>query len=334
MDIILTLDYELFLGENTGTVDSCLIKPMELLESTAHIDIPIKYTIFVDAVYLYKLNTYKDKYPSVKADLNKISQHLTSLQSAGHDIQLHVHPHWYYSVYNGRNWILDSEHYKLSDISFDDALLIFKESKTILDSILGKKTTIFRAGGFSSQPTSLLVTLFNENGIKADSSVCPGMCYFSSHQEYDYRDTPRKDIWNFKDNICKESEDKKGVLEVPISTYCLSPLFWWNYVISRVFKSTKHKLYGDGKSVRTTQESIKERLTKKSIGLVTIDGYKISYLIDAYNRYKKEGHRYFCIIGHPKLATPYSIRKFNEFCSYVYRKGDKFITISELCKGV
>ena len=36
----------------------------------------------------------------------------------------------------------------------------------------------------------------------------------------------------------------------------------------------KHKILGDGNAVKTTGESIKERLTKKSYALATIDGFK------------------------------------------------------------
>lgn len=326
MNIIFTLDYELFLGENTGTVDNCLIRPMTLLTSNNS----IRYTIFVDAVYLYKLNSYKDKYPTLHHDLNKICQHLKLLQSSGHDIQLHIHPHWYFSIYDGNRWVLDNEHYKLSDVPFETVSVIFKESKTFLDNLLGKKTTIFRAGGFSSQPTSLLVTLFEENGIICDSSVCPGMYYSSSHQKYNYISTPAKDLWHFKNDICKEDRCNDSILEVPISTYHLSPVFWWKYVITKLLKPVNHKLYGDGKSVKTNTESIKERLFKRSMGLATIDGYKISYFMDIYRKYKNDGHNYLCIIGHPKLSTPYSIERLKSIVDEMKRNGDMFLTISEI----
>ncbi len=329
MNVLFTLDYELFLGSDTGTVENCLIKPLDLMTSVDDGRYSLKFTIFVDAVYLFKLYSYKDIYPSMADDLKKISKHLRLLQSSGHDIQLHIHPHWYYSEYNGKFWLLDNNHYKLSDLSEAEASTIFKKSKLFLDSIIGKKTTVFRAGGFSAQPTVLLKHLFDENGINVDSSVCPGMSYCSSHQEYDYTSVPEKDVWYFCDDICKESNT--GVLEVPIGTYKLLPIFWWKYVVTRIFKESRHTTYGDGISVRATESSVMERLTKKSTGLVTIDGYKISYLKKAYDEYKKKEHNYFCVIGHPKLATPYSIKKMKEICSYMNDSGDKFITISELC---
>ena len=58
-EVLLTFDYELFLGSNSGTVENCLIKPTNKI-------IPIleKYNLksifFIDLTYLCRLYSIKD----------------------------------------------------------------------------------------------------------------------------------------------------------------------------------------------------------------------------------------------------------------------------------
>ena len=110
MNILVTLDYELFLNDNVGTVQNSLVKP-----SNHIIDIcrrnNITMTVFVDAAYLYVLKHKMDKYPRLKEDYTSVVDYLATMASAGIDIQLHHHPQWYYCTYNGEQWIMDWDHY-------------------------------------------------------------------------------------------------------------------------------------------------------------------------------------------------------------------------------
>lgn len=328
MDILLTLDYELFLGSETGSVDNCLIIPMQKLQITAE-KYGAKFTIFVDATFLYMLKQYSSKYDKAYKDFKTIRNHLCLLDSLGHDIQLHIHPHWFYSSFDGEQWELDHKHYKLCDLDLEDANRVFSESKNLLDEILGKKTKVFRAGGFSTQPTPMLRKLFESNGVLIDSSVCPHTSYHSSHQEYDYYNCPDTALYHFGDDICKE-DSTSALIEVPISMYKVSPFYYWLLVVNRLLKVKKHIKWGDGVSVQTTKDSIFERLTRYTYNMATIDGFKSLFLKDAYKNTKKNGIDTFCVLGHPKLATPYSIGKLNDFCELVNYNGDIFLTMTEL----
>lgn len=326
MKILLTLDYELFLGEKTGSVQKCLIESMEQLNMKTE-PWNLKFTLFVDAVYLCRLKMYAKTYPELQADFTIIARHLKRLQAQGHDIQLHIHPHWWFSHYDGKHWILDDAHYKLSDLMEKDAQEIFRTSKECLETILGKKVIAFRAGGFSAQPTEQLVKLLTGNEITIDSSVYPGNFYDSSHQKYDYRNCPDKSLYRFEKDICKEEKEGK-LIEVPLAVHHLSPLFYWMLSFSKLQKRLKHRPFGDGLSVKTTHDSIWERLTRKTLGFATIDGYKISYLYKAYREALMKNRPIFCVIGHPKLATPYSVNQLAGFCAKVAGEAE-FITISQ-----
>ena len=156
MNIIITLDYELFLNDITGTVNNCLIKPMQEIQKICEKH-DFKLTIFVDAAYLYRLTELKKDYPALEEDYKNTVDNIKWLAKLGHDIQLHIHPQWYYSNYNGKEWILDWDHYKLSDMPRDYAFEVFGKSKELLDSIIEYKTTLFRAGGYSIQDFDTII---------------------------------------------------------------------------------------------------------------------------------------------------------------------------------
>lgn len=328
MKILLTLDYELFLGEKTGTIDACLIKPMSLL-SEALLTCCGRFTIFVDATYLLRLSQLSSTHPKLQENFERLVRHIQLLKSQGHDIQLHIHPHWSYSNYEDGCWATDLNHYKLKDLSQTEAIQLVKDAKELLDSIIGSKTKVFRAGGFSAQPTQLLTNIFKATGLVADSSVIPGTCYVSQQQEYDYRRAVTKNpIYTFNNDICIDMLNGEYI-EIPISMYKVSPIFHWKLVFNRIAKQSKHIRYGDGISVKTQTNSILSRLFWWQNCHITIDGYKISFLKKAYRQAKKNDKDAITILGHPKLATPFSVEKLRTFAHEVSNNGDKFLTISD-----
>lgn len=332
MKILFTLDYELFMGHKAGTVDRCLIQPLNRYIDAVS-GYGVRFTVFVDAAYLYALHKFMDRYAILRSDYCKIVSHVASLHRQGHDIQLHIHPQWYYSEYDGTEWRLDTRHYKLADMPAEEMHRLFKASKDILDGIIGSKTTAFRAGGFSAQPTSMLTELFADNGLTADSSVCPGERYDSEYQQYDYSSVGQNDMYRFEADLCKAQHEGR-YMEVPLSMCRVGRIFHWKLLLVRlatkVVRRGRHCNYGDGQSVPATRESIVRRLLHACCTVATIDGYKISFLKDAITACERRGCRHMCILGHPKLATPYSVDRLAEICAYAKRMGHQFYTMSQL----
>jgi peptidoglycan/xylan/chitin deacetylase (PgdA/CDA1 family) len=324
MKILFTLDYELFLGVRTGTVRKCLIEPMDAyLQATE--EAGVRFTLFVDAAFLLRLKELAPSFPALEEEYRGIRDALCLLKEKGHDIQLHIHPQWMYSTFDGTGWRMDAGHYKLSDLGADEASALFGRCRELLESVSGNPVIAYRAGGFSV-PAGI-AALFSPHGIKVDSSVCPGTCYFSGCQDYDYRNIDLRSAYRFdKDMSCPTGMGT--YVELPVYTYRTSPIFWYRYVISRLLKSKRHRLLGDGVSVEATTGSIIERLTRRTWGLATTDGFKINYLYDAYRYACRTGEETFCVIGHPKLATPYSLKKLRDFCSRIAGDGNEFMTVS------
>jgi peptidoglycan/xylan/chitin deacetylase (PgdA/CDA1 family) len=316
-DICITLDYELCLGNKTGSVVNSLILPTD--ELTKIFDkYNVKATIFVDSSYLFALSINKNKHPRLENDYNMIVSQLKRLSENGHSIQLHIHPQWYYSHFNGSEWCLDFEHYKLSDMQEADVQMYFKKSKLLLEAIIGKKVVAFRAGGFSIQTYPYYYKLLVTNNIKIDTSVVPGVVEKSRYQWYDFRNAPNS-IYKFRDDITKIDEDGK-IFEVPVSVVKYASLYYL-YLRKRIestHNSFKPFTEGQGISWRNPFYDrfwglFKQLFKVKIIG-ASVDGFLSCMLPLIYERFKtsnKEG--VFVILGHPKGASPESIKYTEEF---------------------
>jgi hypothetical protein len=330
MDIIISLDYELFLNDITGTVNNCLIKPMHEIQKICE-KYKFKLTIFVDAAYLYRLSELKGNYPSLNEDFEIVKNNIRWLVDLGHDIQLHIHPQWYYSSYNGSEWILDWEHYKLSDMPREYAFEMFGKSKKILDSIIGYKTTLFRAGGYSIQDFDY-IDCFKQYGIMGDSSVLPGCKVKHQTHSYDYSKFPC-DVYKFSKNL--NMPHSSGLFwEFPI---CSSkPVNIWKYrKIKKWWMAKTEKNWGDGgnmpcKSLIQKLKSVVESFSFVKQPHGTIDYQSYFWLRDAYQHSKN----YDCmtIIGHPKNFSPSSLSYLEEFVRERIKEGDSIITMADYIK--
>ena len=314
MKLLITLDYELYFGRMTGSPQHCLIEPIdELNRQLSHTGKEIKLCLFVDAGYLIKLQAEASKFPELGSQYDQIIQHLKKLSRQGHDIQLHIHPHWEDSHFNGNDWIIDFSRYRLH--AFPDAEIhrIVKDYTRLLGDISGKEIFAYRAGGWCLQPFEKLSSALAENGIWLDSTV-----YYKGFSDeptrwFNFIGAPAKPYWHFSHDPL--SEDPNGsFLEVAISSVRVSPTFFWRLLLSKFIKNPAHKAYGDGSSMRWKKSQYLKMLTTYSYSVASIDGLKASLLSKAYRQGLTRGtDKIFNLIGHPKALTPYSIKILAEF---------------------
>jgi len=314
MNIFITLDYELFFGSSSGSVDNCIIKPTESLLRITEAN-GIKLNFFVDAGYLFALKKNCNTHPHLVQDFEKISNQIQFLARKGHGIELHVHPHWEDAQYDGEKWIFPMSRYKLSDFDKTESSNIITKYNEILAEISGQSPIAFRAGGWSAQPFSQLKSALLNNGIKIDSSVFANGYSTSSNQSFDFRSVPQfKTQYYFSDDLTQE--DQNGDFkEIPISSHNVNPLFFWRLAMTKLMKKSNHRPYGDGLSLNWPKTQLLKMLIWHSHSVVSIDGLKASFLSRAFKQYKyhtsNEGN--FVIIGHPKAFTPYSLKKTAQF---------------------
>ncbi len=326
MNIFITLDYELFFGTKSGTANNCIINPTDrLLKVTDKYN--VKCVFFVDAGYLVKLKELSKKFKTLLKDYELVSTQIRKLADNGHEIQLHIHPHWEDAIFDGESWSFDLTRYRLDAFNENEVLDIFFNYKSILEEISGKSIFAYRAGGWCIQPFPLIKKAMIKNKICIDSTIYYKGKNVTPAQWFDFSKTKDLDTWRFEDDPC--IENKKGTfLEVPIAYKKLSPLFFWKFAIMKKIGGAKHKSFGDGFASPRFKKHIIKLLLKNSFSVVSIDGYKTNFLRKAYFYYKKQKKNNFVMIGHPKAFTEYSLSKLDKFLNGVLDKDDKVVTFS------
>ena len=324
MKAYITLDYELFMGSKVGTIDNCLIKPMNAL--TEMLDkYDIKCNVFVDAAYLLRLYQLKEN-KIIEEQFKIVTQHISSLSKQGHAIQFHFHPQWLYSNYED-GWVMDFDHYKISDMPLEDVKTLIPQAIELLQSYSYNKLKAFRAGGYSFPNASYFYEILRKYEINIDTSVLKGAKVQSKYQSYDYRNIPKESPYRFDRNLCVV--DNGGYFtEYPISTNTLIGFRYCflKYKLSKIYKNiNEHRdsKYGDGSPIGIPSEKIRsiiiniKRLVTPNIISATIDGVFSLYLDNAYrNSINTINSKTFVIIGHPKNLSEKSLSVFEKFITH------------------
>jgi hypothetical protein len=186
-----------------------------------------------------------EKYPELKSDKRLIETQIKQLSEQGHDVQLHLHPHWLDAQYQDGQWILnDFRYYKLQNLSNKKIKNIVKTAKQTIEKITHKSVFIFRAGGWCIEPFDKITLALQENGIYIDSSIATAKYSYSKIADYDFRGYPKKKVYNF---TTPKKVDKEGFFkEVQISTVKLANyLIFYDY-IKRFLKPINFEIFGDG----------------------------------------------------------------------------------------
>jgi hypothetical protein len=310
MKIYITLDYEIYFGENHGTVEKCILYPTSELIRIAEKH-QVRFCFFVDCGFILKLDHYRKSFPQLENDYQKIVEQVAYLSKTGHDIQLHIHPHWEDSYYNGERWIIDIKRYKLADFSEPEIADIVYRYKKVLSDITGKKIFAYRAGGWCLQPFSKLRNAFKAQQISLDSSVFRNGHYVSEHYDYDFRGAPDKSCYRFEEDPLIE-KSHGFFTELPISAIRNSPLFFWRLFLLGRWNPYMHKPLGDGRAMAAPGQR-KKLLTRYTDNTVSIDGYNAYLLQQALRCAGRKKQNELVVIGHPKALSRYSIARLEQF---------------------
>ena len=310
MQLFVTYDYELFFGEPTGTVEKCIIEPTNLIRAIAQ-RTGIKMVFFIDTGYLKKLLEFRDIHEKVNHEYHLVSNQISQLVQEGHDCQLHIHPHWEDCEHDGSNWIMKTDRYKLDDFSDEDIERIIHEYKDILLSFTNKPITSYRAGGWCLQPFNRVAKVFEDCGLKIDSTVFPEGKFTAGNYYYDFTGCPDKSTWQFSTDLIQE--DKAGPFtEFPISNYFYRPVFFWRLFALGRLKPSQHKPIGDGYPM--SSPGLRKKMLTKGMNLsASVDGYFVTKLKSVLKKNIKKGFNETIIIGHPKACTNFALKKLEQF---------------------
>jgi len=348
LKLILTFDYELPLGGIVKSYRHSLFDPtdrlMELLEK-----LKVPAVFFADILSYIKFGEWNET-GFAQAFKNQMQQAIYK----GHDVQLHLHPHWLESTFTNGN-VAPSPKYKMGDFANEDN---HYNIETIVELGVNELTKIgssanpeyrcmaFRAGGYNFVPHAdkILNALF-KHGIRFDSSISPGYFFRSNTSLVDYRNVPNLPNWYLSSDgdFSKTDVNKNTLFEIPIASKPKG--------IFEMPTSFKLKKYAD-RAVESrgpmihSNESVGKRDKVRQLfsnRMLTVDnhtfspGYLMKILDYNVNRYNHHNEIILSLIGHPKSMDKYRYFLLSEFVRLASKKyGPKleFVTFTNLNKNL
>jgi hypothetical protein len=317
---LITLDYELFTGPHTGSVGRTLLEPTLALAGLAR-RLGVRLVFFVDAGYLLRLREEKARAPVLRADYDAVCRQVEGLARGGHEIQLHIHPHWEDCAWTEHGWRMDTRRFALHAFAPDEVRAIVLRYAKVLRELAGADAAYaYRAGGWVVQPFESIGPALRAAGVTIDSTVYRGGRSASPMQPFDFRGAPDKSRWRFDTDPLAEAPDGP-FLEVPIASHRVGPLFYWRHALAGKLGGERHRPFGDGRTLPLPPAELARKLVTRSASVVSIDGYKASFLEEAAASFRARGFEDFVVIGHPKALTPYSLERLQAFVAAARRFG-------------
>ena len=348
--VLLTFDYELPLGE-ADDYNRSLFSPAESLIELAN-DLKVPIVLFADVCSSFCFRKWGEL-----SYAEKFESQLQRSIKEGHDVQLHIHPHWLTSTYTSGRFIPSSNyslsHYKNPIDGLDIERICetaYQELTRICRSASADYQCIaFRAGGYDVEPESArIMSKLYDLGIRFDSSVIKDFFLDYGYSRVDYRGAPKASSWRISKSGRMITPSSDGLVELPIASM---PTKVQDIVLRRVKKILKKEVYASrkhkngGKGLLTVQgkqniDGFIRKLFNPTI--LSFDKEHLEYAdlagIVSYleKQYESESNDLVVTaIGHPKSMGPYHLELLTEFVKRSREQfGDRiaFTTYPELLK--
>lgn len=350
--LILSVDYEIF-GNGSGDVVACMINPTsEILNICERYGAKLtiffevcEYWAFKEAQKAGKLE-HLDYCPATEMEWQAIDA-----VQRGHDVQLHIHPQWLNWKCENGQWQVDLSLWRISALSSDDCINIFRRGKKTLETLLQPITSkyrcvVFRAGGWCIQPEENVLAAMVQAGFEADSTVAPEIQFNDGITAYDFRNSPTRPAWKISKSITRE-EPKGSLWEVPISTRCFH--IWERDFRAKIRRRIKRlptcpkgcsgevlgMLHRTNKTwVNKLKNLFKSKLIMFDISLGASE--MLAFVTSALQAEPSRTVYPLVAIGHPKrFGNAYELDSFLRKCQPWVAKGVlKFATFSELLSAL
>ena len=283
IDLILTLDYELF-GNGSGDVSRDVIEPTSRLLGICD-RYGAKLTIFLEVGEYWAMKE-AERTGTLCLDYSPSQEIEEQLQRAvrfGHDVQLHLHPWWIGASFEAGRWRLCPQYKRVTDLpnglgSEDDPLSIvgaLTRGRRTLETIIHPvdadyECRAYRAAMFWGQPSGELIAGMKKSGLLADSSVIYGL-HETAPVPTDYRRAPSAHgyWWTTSEDISQAGPTGEHILEFPV--YSQQKPYVCNFKWTKLRTTLKRRrtekanMHGHGmmEARRSTESlgSIRQKLT-------------------------------------------------------------------------
>ena len=353
--IFITADYELFFGTKTGTVRNCMIAPTEAVRQVLQA-LGIKMTLFVDILFYKKLCEEGTRYPPLLEEAALMRDQIQCLAEEGHEIALHLHPHWLDARYDGKSWVLPLRRYRLHHLdrkedasSWETLLGCFTRSRELLETLIREKkpdprVVTFRAGGFCLQPFGEIRKAMMLNSIFVDSSVFPGGICHTPELAFEFLNCPRSPFWRFQEDVLQEEKEGE-FLEIPITAASLP---YWRRMYHALLRrgGGAWVRWGDGDTMAIRDLAFRPSrwnlFTKPFSAAAVYLNYEnmtwreMLYLFKKhFSRHVDEDKIPIVFLGHPKAISDRSLCELDYFLRKVQKHHHGvFTTMREFYEGL
>jgi hypothetical protein len=187
--LALTHDWELR-GDGSGDIEKIQFAPLRrLLEIYAKFG--ARTTILPELMQQIRFRRLEAAHPELKPLADSWDEHVRDASRRGHDIQLHLHPHWVNAKYQDGRWQLGDD-WSILNYDRDTAYAMLADGKAYLENLLqpidsNYRCLAFRAGALAAAPSDYLFKSLVSLGIKLDVSIAGGVFVDNQNLQLDYR---------------------------------------------------------------------------------------------------------------------------------------------------
>ncbi len=221
--MLLTVDHEVF-GNGSGDVRKHMTGPAERMARICE-KFGMPLTVFFEVEeYLAFGRERETLIVSLGYDpAAELLAQAIDLIRRGHDFQLHLHPEWVGSRFEGGRWILRPDRPTVDSLfeTQEEVSTYIGERKAVIDGFYeaagsARRVRAYRCGAFCAQPGRKLLHALTDNGIVIDSSLVKGMVRKDEHVHLDFTKAPAdRRHWQVSGDVAVE--DAEGpVIEIPI----------------------------------------------------------------------------------------------------------------------
>lgn len=272
-NLVLTVDYELFFGNDPGTVENCMIRPTRRLAEVVK-EFGCKMTVFWDILHFYRLKELENEVADLRFDREIIEKQIRWLVSEGHDVQLAIYPHWLDANWKSNRWYFSYSRFSLhrlwDDSDADNVQTILgciTKAKALMEEVCQKedpnyKVRAFRAGGYRVEPFDRIAEALSANNILVDSSAAYGMKSRTTISPFDFTRLPRYLHYRFDDSLLRHNPEGR-FWEFTKETILVPFYIRLFFYFLRSFFFTGKGRFGDGKKLGFTKKEQSGHLWSK-----------------------------------------------------------------------
>lgn len=221
--ICLTVDHEIF-GNGTGDVRRHVIDPTErMARACERFGVPLTVFFEVEEYLAFEREREALQLGLGYDPAAELRAQAVDLVRRGHDLQVHLHPEWVGSRFDGGRWVLRLDHPTVDSLceTQEGVSAYLGERKSVIDGFYEtagspQRVTAYRCGAFCAQPGRKLLRAMAEHGLVIDSSVVKGLVRNDEHVHLNFAGiSTNRRHWRVSADVAVE--DTAGlVTEIPI----------------------------------------------------------------------------------------------------------------------